>query len=324
MNAIRVAVWGLGSHAIKNILPALRECPGIALYGVCSRNAETVARISEEFACAGWTSPTEMLRDPDLDVVYLSTPIALHASQGHAVVSAAKHLWCEKPLADSAAQATVLASLSRAHDVTLCEGLMYLYHPHFVYLQDVVRSGRLGQLHSVTCRFGIPPLDRPGFRLYPELGGGAFLDVGSYPISGVTALFPDTEAKVLFAEILVAPGSSADTAGRAFLRFGETIDATLEWRINSAYRNEIDLWGSEGSVSSERIFSKPADHLPRFRFLDRQGRHSDEFGTAENHFLAMFRSFRRLIDDPAGAERERGMIERRARLFDQIRQQSRT
>jgi hypothetical protein len=137
-------------------------------------------------------------------------------------------------------------------------------------------------------------------------------------------MFPDEEAEVLFAEILVAPGSPVDTGGRALLRYDGTVDATLEWRVNSAYRNEIDLWGSKGSVSTERIFSKRADYVPQFRFLDLQGTCSVEFGTADNHFLAMFRSFRRLIDDPTEAERERAMIERRAHLFDQIRQQSQT
>ena len=199
---------------------------------------------------------------------------------------------------------------------------MYLYHPQFLYLQRLLRSGGLGHIHTISCRFGIPPLDRPGFRIHPELGGGAFLDVGSYPISAVTSLFPDSDPEILWAEINVPPGSPVDCAGRAVLRYDNDVRATLHWGINCAYRNEIDFWGTEGSVLSERVFSKPANYIPRFRFLDLHGSERYESGQAENHFLAMFKSFRSRVDDPVGAERERVLIARRARIVERIRQRS--
>ena len=176
---------------------------------------------------------------------------------------------------------------------------------------------------TVACRFGIPRLDRPGFRIDRELGGGAFLDVGSYPIYAVTSLFPDSEPEVRFADIVVADGSPVDTAGQAILRYDGRVSVTLEWRINTAYRNEIDMWGSEGSVSSARVFSKPADYVPIFRFLDVHGNAHDESGTAANHFVAMFTAFRGLVDDPNRAEAERAQIARRAWLADCIRDRSR-
>ena len=323
MKELRVAVWGLGHHALHNILPALDACPGVALYGVCSRNTQVVARTTAATGCVGWNDPQDMLDDSRVDVVYLSTPIGLHAEQGRTVLAADKHLWCEKPLSGNADDATALAKLSRARRLTLAEGFMYLYHPQFRYLQHVVKSGELGYIHSVSCRFGIPPLRRPSFRDSPELGGGAFLDVGCYPISAITSFFPDADPDVRFAEIGVARGSLVDTSGRAVLRFANDVCALLEWGIRCAYRNEIDFWGTNGSVFSERIFSKGADYVPRFRFLDQQGRERYEHGTADNHFVAMLRSFRNLIDDADGAEHERASIMRRALVSDQIREQSR-
>ncbi len=75
-------------------------------------------------------------------------------------------------------------------------------------------------------------------------------------------------------------------------------------------------------MCSDRVFSKPADYVPRFRFLDLHGNESYASGEAENHFLAMLKSFRSLVDHPARAERERELILRRARLVDAIRHQS--
>ena len=260
-----------------------------------------------------------MLADERVDVVYVATPIALHAAQVRQALEAGKHAWCEKPLAAPAEQAASLAALSRAKGRTLAEGFMYLYHPQFRLLRQIVDSGRLGVVQSATCRFGIPPLADPRFRSDPTLGGGAFLDVGSYPVSAVVGLFPDSDPRVSFSEILRADGSPVDTEGRAVLRYDSGAAATLEWRFNSAYRNEIEIWGAAGSVHTERVFSKPADHVPRFRFLDQQGMESHESADAADHFVLMFAAFRSLVDDAVAADTERSIVVRRARLLDTIR-----
>jgi len=322
MSALSVAVWGLGPHAIKNILPALAATPGVALRGVCSRNAEVVAGVQRTLGCAGWHNPDEMLADTAIDAVYVSTPIGLHSAHGTRVLTARKQLWCEKPLAGSEQEAASLVELSRAQGMTVAEGFMYLYHPQLAHVRQVIASGRLGALHSVTCRFGIPALERPGFRNDPALGGGAFLDVGCYPVSAVLALFPAAVPAVVFSEISIGAGSAVDTAGRALLRVDGVTRAILDWGVGRAYRNEIDVWGTGGSLFCERAFSKPADYVPRFRHSDNQGNESLEQGRAENHFVSMFTAFRGLVDDGVGAELEREQILRRSRLMDRIRQQS--
>lgn len=321
MNVANVAVWGLGPHAIKNILPALKACPEVNLYGVCSRDANTVSRLAAEYQCKGWADSSAMLQDRMVKVVYLSTPIGLHAAQGKSVLLARKHLWCEKPLATNLTQAFELVSLSRKNGVSLAEGFMYLYHPHFLHLREILSSGRLGNLQQLSLRFGIPPLDKPGFRTDAALGGGAFLDVGSYLISAVTALLPGSAPEVLLSEITVSSGSPVDTSGQAILRYPgskDPVNVILEWGINRAYRNEIDLWGSTGSVSSERVFSKPPDYVPKFRYLDLHGDESHELGHAANHFVAMFQTFCEFTHNPQAAESERFEIVRRAELIEKI------
>jgi dTDP-3,4-didehydro-2,6-dideoxy-alpha-D-glucose 3-reductase len=318
MKSLNVAVWGLGPHAIKNILPALEICEGITLYGVCSRSVDIVAAQASARRCLGWNDPAKMLENPDVDIVFLATPIGLHAVHGKAILAANKHLWCEKPLAMNLEEASELAVLSRTLQLSVAEGFMYLYHPQFSRLAEILDSRLLGDIRSVTCRFGLPPLARPGFRTSAELGGGAFLDVGCYPASAITSLFPGLTLEVLASEIRRAPGSAVDVDGRATLRCGTGAVITLDWGLDRAYRNEIDIWGDKGSVSTDRIFSKPAEYVPQFRFLDLNGRENLEPGRPGNHFLTMFEAFRKLIDDPAKAEYERGMIVRRAQLMDEI------
>jgi len=300
-------------------LPAIRSASGVILSGVCSRNVETMKRTVEEFGCRSWSSPEEMLRDGAVHIVYVSTPTGLHATHGSEVLAAGRHLWCEKPIVERLTQARGLTELSRQRAVMVGEAFMYLYHPQFRAIRHIVGSGRLGKLRGVTCRFGIPPLDRPGFRLTPSLGGGAFLDVGSYPVSVAVALFPESSPDVLYAEVTAEDGSPVDSSGRAILAYPDGVRLTLEWGTRAAYRNEIDVWGTDGSVLTDRIFSKPADYVPRLRFLDRHGRESFEEGQSLNHFIAMVEAFRGLVEDATAAERERVDIERRAALLDRIR-----
>ncbi len=322
MSDVNVAVWGIGPHAERNILPALATCPGVRLHGICSRNAAVTARVRERFRCEVWSKPVAMLAAPEIDVVYVSTPIGLHAAHGEAVLRAGKHLWGEKPLVENGQQASSLVALSQQRQLTVAEGFMFLYHPQFEYVRCLMRSERLGHVHTIACRFGIPPLEQPRFRVEPALGGGAFLDVGSYTIATGVALFPDAEPDIAAAEILTPPDSRVDTAGRAMLRYPGDVTVLLEWRINCAYRNEIDLWGTAGSVSSDRIFSKPADYVPLFRFRDIRGSEQCEQGRPDNHFVTMFAAFRALVDDPVGAEDNRQLIARRARLLDRVRAQA--
>jgi dTDP-3,4-didehydro-2,6-dideoxy-alpha-D-glucose 3-reductase len=311
---LNVAVWGLGHHAVSKILPAIGLSPGITLAGVLSRRRDVVAQACAHFACRTWDGPDALLRDGTIDVVVLATPIGLHAQHEAAVLAAGKHLWCEKPLAANHEQATALIAASRQQGRVLAEGFMYLYHPQFAMLKVLLSEGRVGRVLSVTCRFGIPDLEQPGFRTDPGLGGGAFLDVGSYPISAVLALFPDQDPCLVSAEVGRPRDGQVDTDGHAVLRLDDGALAILEWRIGAAYRNEIDVWGSEGSVATERIFSKPPEHIPRFRLRDRSGVETWIYARPANHFVEMRTEFRSLVDDAGAAEAERERIGRRARL----------
>jgi dTDP-3,4-didehydro-2,6-dideoxy-alpha-D-glucose 3-reductase len=319
MTPMRIAVWGAGSHARNKILPAMAATPGLVLSGVCSRSAEQVSACASTWNCRGWTDASAMLADPDVDVVYVATPIALHAEHGTRVLEAGKHLWCEKPVTGDPAVAERLLQLSRARGLAVCEAHMYLHHPQFRQLRSFVADGRLGAVSTVVCRFGVPKLDDPGFRSHPDLGGGALLDLGCYPVSALLALFPGEACRVTRASIATRDEWMVDTDGVALVECAGGATACLEWRINWSYRNEIDIWGDRGSVFTDRLFSKPAVYVPTFRLRDLRGLETIEGGEAADHFGLMLRDFRQIMDDEVAIERERRRVAERAALLHEIR-----
>jgi NDP-hexose-3-ketoreductase len=315
---MHVVVWGLGRHAVEKILPAVAATDGLELYGVCSRDAAKVADCSRRWECRGWTTPDSMVTDARVDIVYVATPIGLHAEHGRAVLTAGKHFWSEKPFTSRLADTSELLERSRGLGLSACEGHMYLHHPQFSRLVSYIHSGRLGRLLSVTCKFGIPKLSNPGFRVDPHLGGGAFLDVGCYPISAVTALFPDEPTEIKYSTVSTENGSFVDTQGQCVLEVSGRTTVHLEWRTDAAYRNEIEVWGTDGSITTEMIFSKAATHRPEFRLRDSRGSESIEFDEAANHFERMLAAFRNAVGDRDAMESERQNIARRALLMDKI------
>lgn len=314
-----IAIWGVGQHARRNVVPAINACPGLELRGLCSRDRNSVADLAVQFNCSYWETPDEMLVDPKVEVVYLSTPIGLHFLHGRAVLEHGKHLWCEKPLADSLEKVSELVELSRQQGVGVTECFMYLYHPQFRELAALLRAGAVGKIHSIDCRFGIPPLERPGFRLTPDLGGGAFLDVGCYPVSAAAALYPESQPEVLLSEILTEVGDSVDSSGRAVLGYEDGARVCAEWGSNRAYRNEISVWGSVGSAWTDRIFSKPPDYVPNIRLTNLTGIATNRAVPQRNHFVSMLEAFCETALGSDAAAEERRRVMHRARLSHRIK-----
>jgi predicted dehydrogenase len=315
---MRLVVWGLGRHAVDKILPAVAAVDSLDLYGVCSRDATTVANCARQWGCKGWTTPDSMLSDSRVEVVYVATPIGLHAEHGRAVLAARKNFWSEKPFTSRLADTLDLIERSRGLGLSVCEAYMYLHHPQFSRLVSYLSDGRLGRILSVSCKFGIPRLSHPGFRGHPQLGGGAFLDVACYPISAVTALFPDEPTVIKYSTVSTRNGSLVDTEGHCVLEMSGRTTVTLEWRTDAAYRNEIELWGTDGSVFTEMIFSKAATYRPAFRLRDGHGSETIEYEQAANHFERMLEFFRATVGHEDAMERERQAIAQRAVLMDSI------
>jgi len=196
---------------------------------------------------------------------------------------------------------------------------MHLHHPQFQQLSRFVAEGRFGTIRSVTSRFGIPPLEFDSFRSDPARGGGALLDLGCYPIAAVHGLFPQAEQQVRYSRVSARDGAAVDTDGFAVLQLSNGVVAQFEWRTGTAYRNDLEIWGDDGSVFTDKIYSKPPDYVPVFRWRDRRGEETLEQGQPADHFVNMLKSFGAAAADPRQAEEERRRITWRAVALDDIR-----
>ena len=316
MTILNIAVWGLGNHAKNRILPLLSTMDKIKMVGVCSRDSEMVKICAEQWSCYGWNDPLQMLNSNEVDVVYIATPIGTHFSLARQAIEAGKHVWCEKPLTCSYSDTQTLVLLAEEKGKILTESFMYLFHPQFQRVKKFVGDSK--RIYSVICRFGIPNLDKPGFRNNPKLCGGALWDVATYTTSALLSLFPDQQVEVIFAEVLTKDSSQVDSEGRVVLRFSQGVTAYLEWGVGVAYKNEIDLWAEDGSFFTDKIFSKPKEYQPQYRIRDLHGNENVENGEQSEQFMEMFHNFARIMSDKEEAIAEKKSILQRAKLMNDI------
>jgi predicted dehydrogenase len=253
-----VVGWGLvgcGDIAEKRVAAALRDSRGSALLAVARARAELAADFAARHrARRSYADWRELLRDPEIDAVYVATPVRHHAEQTVAAAEAGKHVLCEKPMALDVAECERMVAAARSHGVRL--GVAYYRHCYPVVrrLRELLASGEIGRpvLAEIQAfeAFDVPPgHPRAWFLRKAEAGGGPMFDFGCHRIEVLLDLLgPPDEVRGLSANVRFTERDVEDTS-IAHLRFRSGALAVLT-ATHAAFepRDTLDLYGSQGSA----------------------------------------------------------------------------
>lgn len=197
--------WGVvGPGAIAaGFAEAMRRVDDGEIVAVASRSAERATAFGERFGVpARYDDSAALAADPDVDVVYVATPPSRHEPDTLAMLAAGKHVLCEKPFALDARQARRMAEEARGRGLFLMDGLWSRFLPAYRALAEVLSSGRIGEPLLVEADLGYRVDIDPRHRKFdPELGGGALLDLGVYPVQLCSLVFGTPERVVADAVI---------------------------------------------------------------------------------------------------------------------------
>ena len=179
--------WGIlaTGKIARSFATDLRLLPEAEIAAVASRKLDSARSFAEEYdARTAYGSYEELVADPEVDVVYVATPHALHKENVLMAFEAGKPVLCEKPLTMNARDAADLVEEARKRQLFLMEAMWMRCNPVVRRLRQLARSGALGRISQVRADLGFfvdrPETDR---LLAPELGGGALLDMGIYPLT---------------------------------------------------------------------------------------------------------------------------------------------
>lgn len=283
----RIGVLGCADIARRRMLPAFAASAAVEVVAVASRDLAKAKATAAPYGCAAVAGYEAVLERSDVDAVYVPLPVALHAEWVERALLAGKHVLAEKPLTGELASTVRLTELAAEKGLVLRENFMFSFHRQHAEALSLLE----GELVGLTAAFTVPPRPAGDFRHQRDLGGGALLDLGVYPLR-TAQLFLGNELEVVGARLRVDEKLGVDVAGAVLLARPDGVTAQLTFGMEHSYRSCYELWGSAGAVGVDRAFAPPADLAPPARLTGRDGvrqvvlAQDDQYGNAVESFAA--------------------------------------
>ena len=178
--------WGiLGTGWIAHEMgEALNRVHG-EIYAVCDTTLEKAQKYAQEFnVTKAYGSADEMIKDENIDIVYIATPHNLHYQFLIQSLKAGKHVFCEKAITVNSNQLEEAVAIAKEKNLVICDGVTLFHMPLFKKLKEIVDSGAIGKVKMVQVNFGsCKEYDINNRFFSKELAGGALLDIGVYATS---------------------------------------------------------------------------------------------------------------------------------------------
>ncbi len=244
--------WGI--LATGNIAHKLADAVGASdtaeLVAVGSRTqaaADAFARKYGLSRAGSHGSYDALLEDPDVDVVYVSTPHPMHAEWTIKALEAGKHVLCEKPMGVNHPEVMAMVETAAFHERFLMEAFMYRTHPQTAKALELIRDGAIGEVRQMNMSFGFASPYRPEGRLHAnELAGGGIMDVGCYPVSMARLVAGEEPDAVAGFAQLSSTGVDAWACG--LLRFPGGAIARVSTAVQLGLDNNVEIFGSAGAI----------------------------------------------------------------------------
>ena len=254
---MRKVGWGLigcGDIARKRIAPALRDLENCELVAVSRADPERAEEFAREFGAKRWHADWhQLIDDPDVEAVYVATPVHLHAEQSAAAMDAGKHVLCEKPMALGVTECERMNAASRANGVRLGVAYYRHFYPAVERVRELLSSGEIGtpvvaQMNAFERFEPGPEHPRRWLIEKGRSGGGPMFDFGCHRVEVLLNLFGRASEVRGLTSNVVFEREVEDTACALF-KFESGAQAVVS--VTHAARepqDTLEIFGDAGSV----------------------------------------------------------------------------
>jgi len=265
MKTIRWGILGAGRIARK-FAADLKLVTDSELIAVGSRSQETAEEFGDEFDIKyRHDSYESLVKNADVDVIYIATPHNLHYENTLLCLQYNKAVLCEKPFAMNARQAKTMIDLAKEKSLFLMEARWTMFHPHYKKMHEMIGQGLLGNIRSVLINFGFKPAPPIPPRLFdPTLGGGTLMDIGIYNVFMAMSIL----GKPDIIEASMTPSSTGvDEQCAILFKYKNGALAQLFSSFSSNMATEADISGTEGRIRLTSRFYEPSaaiEYYPKY------------------------------------------------------------
>jgi predicted dehydrogenase len=238
-----VAIVGMGNYATGQLIPALQQTAHCYLAGIVSGKTFKRGEWIEKYQLPGNNIYTydhfdSIANNPDIDIVYVTLPVHLHAAFSIRAFQAGKHVICEKPMALTVAECDAMMAAAKKARKSLAIGYRLQFDPYHLEMIRLAKEKVYGEIKSIDTAFSFMP-EAGGWRLNKSIaGGGPLMDVGIYCIQAVCYITGTTPLAVTAQSVRVSDD-------KKFIGIEETIHFQLEMpggvtaKCRSSFSEEI-------------------------------------------------------------------------------------
>ena len=231
----------LGTGVIANELAQALEALGGKLYSVANRTYDKGVAFAEKYGIEKvYEEIDQVFEDPEVDIIYISTPHNTHINYLRKVLVAGKHVLCEKSITLNSEELAEAIQLAEENHVKLAEAMTIFHMPIYRKLSEIVESGKLGPLKVIQMNFGsYKEYDMTNRFFNRNLAGGALLDIGVYALSFVR-WFMTSQTTEMVSQVKLAPTGVDEQAGILLTNAeGEMATVTLSLHAKQPKRGTI-------------------------------------------------------------------------------------
>lgn len=330
---MRIGIICPSEIAFRRFLPALKEAGCFEYAGVAIASKDEFVGATDEILAKErakaqtfvdnyggkiYEGYKTLIHSDEVDAIYLPLPPGLHYKWAKEALSAGKHILCEKPCTTALATTEDLMNDAEAKGLAAHENYMFAFHEQLKAVDDIVKSGEIGDIRLYRISFGFPMRAQNDFRYNKALGGGALLDCGGYTFKYASMLLGPT-AKMKYAQSNNIDGFNVDMYGSAALVNDEGVTAQVAFGMDHNYKCELEVWGSKGTIYTNRILTAPAGFVPEV--IIRKGNDEEKRNLpADDAFKKSILHFSKCIENAETRRANYETLLRQARLVEQFKQ----
>ncbi|MCH2185625.1 Gfo/Idh/MocA family oxidoreductase [Myxococcota bacterium] len=301
---MRIGILGAARIAPRALVDPGKEMDEVEVYAVASRDIDRAEAFSQEHSVPRVFSSYEALcASTEVDAVYNALPISLHCEWTLRALDSGKPVLCEKALASNAREAERMAEAASKAGVLLMEAFHWRYHPMAQRMVDVIQSGRIGRVQRLRSHFNVEILNPENIRLNYEMGGGATMDLGCYPLHMIRHVLAE-EPEVVSAKAETGP-PEVDVEMHAELKFPSGAEAEISCSMKQGveFSMEFEAEGDRGHLHAKNPLAPQAGN--RLEIKTDEGTEVQSMEGASTYFYQL-RAFATAVKTgavvPTGAE----------------------
>ena len=319
---LNIGILGLASIAKRKVIPSLLNLPEkFNLVGIASKRKINF-NYSKEYKCKFYDDYYKLLDNENLDAIYIPLPNSLHYHWSKECLQRGINVLVEKPCTCSFKETKELINIAKKNKLSIVETFQFRFHKQFNFIKQIIKENKIGDLRNINSSFGFPKINFPeNIRYQNKYGGGSLFDSGVYPTK-IVSLLNGLGLKVKSSSLIKNPELNIDMWGAAhFEDINKKVTSQISFGFDNYYKCDIEIWGSNGKIKTNRIFTSPSDLVTKLD-LEINGSSETIVIGKDDHFKNLMLYFYETLSNKKLFLEESNYILEQARLIEEIREKS--